>query len=217
MSGMPCPRCRRWRGSIVCAASIAGRAAPVVSAAIVAAALWFAAPGWHRLRPRGASRISCDRRDGRESPRAPGRRQFLRISRCFGRSRPLHRPGHRWSRSSRGAAASGSGRWTTGVTAGAAPVWFLADPKRTDLALIDPQSRRDVTRYRWSVARPSRPERHQAAGGGLVSDCPAWLVCRRRVGPDPGDGRDRAKHAGRAWTSGPSKATCGDGRAQCTC
>jgi hypothetical protein len=31
-------------------------------------------------------------------------------------------------------------------------VWFLADPKRTDLALIDPQSRGDVARYRWGVA-----------------------------------------------------------------
>jgi hypothetical protein len=39
---------------------------------------------------------------------------------------------------------------------GTAQVWFLADPKRTDLALIDPESRRDVTRYRWAVA--TRPE-----------------------------------------------------------
>lgn len=37
-------------------------------------------------------------------------------------------------------------------------VWFLADPKRTDLALIDPQVRRprDHTVYLWSVA--DRPE-----------------------------------------------------------
>lgn len=32
---------------------------------------------------------------------------------------------------------------------GTAPVWFFADPKRTDLALIDPRSRGDVVRYRW--------------------------------------------------------------------
>jgi hypothetical protein len=30
-------------------------------------------------------------------------------------------------------------------------IWFLADPRRTDLALIDPQSRRSMTPYRWSV------------------------------------------------------------------
>ena len=32
-------------------------------------------------------------------------------------------------------------------------VWFFADPKRTDLALVDPHSRRDVVRYRW-LAEP---------------------------------------------------------------
>lgn len=39
---------------------------------------------------------------------------------------------------------------------GTAPVWFLADARRTDLALIDPRSSRDVTRYRWRVG--DRPE-----------------------------------------------------------
>jgi hypothetical protein len=43
--------------------------------------------------------------------------------------------------------------WRNG---GTAPIWFLADPRRTDLALIDPQSRADVVRYRWDVDR--RPE-----------------------------------------------------------
>ena len=41
---------------------------------------------------------------------------------------------------------------------GREPIWFLADPKRTDLALIDPQMRqpRRRTEYLWSVA--DRPE-----------------------------------------------------------
>lgn len=39
---------------------------------------------------------------------------------------------------------------------GQRPVWFLADPRRTDLALIDPASRADVVRYRWAVE--DRPE-----------------------------------------------------------
>ena len=38
--------------------------------------------------------------------------------------------------------------WRNG---GAQPIWFLADARRTDLALIDPHSRADVVRYRWSV------------------------------------------------------------------
>jgi hypothetical protein len=47
------------------------------------------------------------------------------------------------------------------VGGGRDPVWFLADPKRTDLALIDPRSQRAgarslKTEYRWSVG--DRPE-----------------------------------------------------------
>ena len=38
--------------------------------------------------------------------------------------------------------------WRSG---GADPIWFFADARRTDLALIDPHSRSDVVRYRWSV------------------------------------------------------------------
>jgi hypothetical protein len=43
--------------------------------------------------------------------------------------------------------------WKNG---GTAPVWFFANPDRTDLALIDPHSRRDVVHYAWAVA--GRPE-----------------------------------------------------------
>jgi hypothetical protein len=34
---------------------------------------------------------------------------------------------------------------------GTAPVWFLADPKRTNLEIIDPVARQSVRRYRWRV------------------------------------------------------------------
>ena len=34
---------------------------------------------------------------------------------------------------------------------GTGPIWFLADPHRTDLALVDPHARLDVTRYPWAV------------------------------------------------------------------
>jgi hypothetical protein len=39
--------------------------------------------------------------------------------------------------------------WKSGATG---PIWFLADPRRTDLALIDPAARQDVTRFPWAVA-----------------------------------------------------------------
>lgn len=38
--------------------------------------------------------------------------------------------------------------WRTGADG---PVWFLADPRRTDLALVDPQARRDVERFTWDT------------------------------------------------------------------
>jgi hypothetical protein len=39
---------------------------------------------------------------------------------------------------------------------GTGPVWFLGDPRRTDLALIDQAALQDVTRFPWAVA--ARPE-----------------------------------------------------------
>lgn len=39
---------------------------------------------------------------------------------------------------------------------GTAPIWFLADPRRTDLDLIDRHGRTDVSRYGWAAA--GRPE-----------------------------------------------------------
>jgi hypothetical protein len=54
--------------------------------------------------------------------------------------------------------------WKSG---GSGPVWFLADPSRSDLALIDPRSREDVTDVRWPlVARP--------AFGGMRPSAVRW-------------------------------------------
>jgi hypothetical protein len=38
--------------------------------------------------------------------------------------------------------------WQSGAVG---PVWFLADPRRTDLALVDPQARLDVERFDWGL------------------------------------------------------------------
>lgn len=43
-----------------------------------------------------------------------------------------------------------------GGEAGDRPVWFVADPHRTDLALIDPATRRSARRYRWPLREPAR-------------------------------------------------------------
>ena len=61
---------------------------------------------------------------------------------------------------------------------GRQPLWFLADPRRTDLELIDPHARRrTVTQYRWSVGD------HQVLGGTRPTavdwyrlDPPGWFA-----------------------------------------
>lgn len=57
---------------------------------------------------------------------------------------------------------------------GSDAVWFLADPRRTDLALIDPLARQDVTHYLWpageraelSGVRPNRVDWYRIAPPG---------------------------------------------------
>jgi hypothetical protein len=60
---------------------------------------------------------------------------------------------------------------------GAAPVWFLADQARTDLALIDPASRRIVQSYAWPFS--NRALMSSAAPRGLVwheIQQPGWMA-----------------------------------------
>ncbi|OFW05553.1 MAG: hypothetical protein A3I61_04510 [Acidobacteria bacterium RIFCSPLOWO2_02_FULL_68_18] len=86
------------------------------------------------------------------------------------------------------------GYWKNG---GTAPVWFFADPRRTDLALIDPQARLDVDRYRWAVA--DRPEfggsRPVGADWYRIAD-PGWFAGEGwALTPETG-GLARARGAG---------------------
>jgi len=64
--------------------------------------------------------------------------------------------------------------WQSGADA---PVWFLADPRRTDLALIDPQARLDVEPFGWGITSRSM------LGGMRPADVawyrlapPGWLL-----------------------------------------
>lgn len=62
---------------------------------------------------------------------------------------------------------------------GRGEVWFLADPKRTDLALIDPQARRPRrrTEYLWSVAdRPELLGTRPLAVDWYRMDPPGWFA-----------------------------------------
>jgi hypothetical protein len=64
--------------------------------------------------------------------------------------------------------------WKGGQTG---PVWFLADPVRTDLALIDPASRNDVTEFQWPlVARPAFGGIRPAAVRWYRLPLPGWFA-----------------------------------------
>jgi len=60
---------------------------------------------------------------------------------------------------------------------GSSPVWFLADARRTDLALIDPQSRTNVARFRWGVAdRWTLSGARPVGVDWYVFDRPGWFA-----------------------------------------
>lgn len=64
--------------------------------------------------------------------------------------------------------------WKSGKTE---PIWFLADPMRSDLALIDPASRQDVTEFRWPlVARPAFGGMRPSAVRWVRMPPPGWFV-----------------------------------------
>ena len=60
---------------------------------------------------------------------------------------------------------------------GSGIVWFLANPRRTDLELIDSHSRRDLVRYRWQVeARPELSGTRPAAVDWYRLRPPGWFL-----------------------------------------
>jgi hypothetical protein len=64
--------------------------------------------------------------------------------------------------------------WTEGHDE---PLWFLSDPRRTDLALIDPQSRRDVTPFRWGPSEsPTFGGMRPAAVDWVRITAPGWFA-----------------------------------------
>jgi hypothetical protein len=57
-------------------------------------------------------------------------------------------------------------RWQAGARG---PVWFLADPRRTDLALVDPQARTTRGAYEW-------PFDSRVYLGGIRPDGVRWII-----------------------------------------
>jgi hypothetical protein len=64
--------------------------------------------------------------------------------------------------------------WKSGRTE---PLWFLADPMRSDLALVDPMSLRDSTEFHWRiVARPAFGGIRPAAVRWYRMAPPGWFL-----------------------------------------
>ncbi len=60
---------------------------------------------------------------------------------------------------------------------GSGPVWFLADPKRTDLELIDPMARRAMRRYPWEGAAEGTLSGMRPTGADWYRlQDPGWFV-----------------------------------------
>jgi hypothetical protein len=137
---------------------VAGRYRSYVAAALVAASLVVVVPPVVRYAREGSpvSRMFADMRqhhlsEGGDFVLGMHRRVFSETRRAFlwelnGStywSRTLPSPvHHEWLELVK--------YWQGG---GARPVWFMAEPLRTDLALVDPASRRLMKAYRWPFPR----------------------------------------------------------------
>jgi hypothetical protein len=131
---------------VVSAASAARAAAPALTAAAIAASLWFAIPTGLAYAREGHPAFRAI-----EAMKAAGTAGSPTVHAHFSLRRPLQAAGGRMKIVEPRRSYEWLGLVDYWRGGGRAPVWFLADPLRTDLALIDPQSRRDVTRFRWAV------------------------------------------------------------------
>ena len=99
--------------------------------------------------------------------------------------------------------------WRTGEgMAGrrAGPVWFLADPRRTDLALVGSRRRGSIRGdIPLAVPEPGVSRRHPPERPALGRHQRAGMVRRGRVAPDAGDGR-RGRADGDGLGTGPIRA-----------
>ncbi|MGH9253633.1 MAG: hypothetical protein ACRD3C_03595 [Vicinamibacterales bacterium] len=133
-------------------AGAAARLAPVGTGALVAWALAVAVPAGvaygRAPHPAFQAIVDASRYAGIAPPAAVYAHHSLwRALQADGRALPLVEPPR-------------SFEWLGPVSywkgGGNMPIWFFADPRRTDLALVDPSARADVVHYPWAVA--GRPE-----------------------------------------------------------
>jgi hypothetical protein len=151
-------------------------ALPLSVGAIAVASLAFTAPALARYAADGSpiARAMADLHAAGQAPTLAAHRVFLR---AFQADAPLPTPisarhGREWLEVVR--------RWREGHDTSRAPggLWFLAEPRRTDLALVDPVSRVERRRYDWTFDAPRfiRGTRPDAVAWHVVSPAPGWFL-----------------------------------------
>jgi hypothetical protein len=93
--------------------------------------------------------------------------------------------------------------WTAGERR---PIWLLADPTRTDLALIDPHARRRLGDFAWPFdvkaltghTRPGRVVWYELASPGWFVG-PGWALTPELAGADVKDGTGPSRAPIEAW------------------
>jgi len=86
------------------------------------------------------------------------------------------------------------------------PIWFVASPRRTDLALVDPAARRVLGDFDWPFAsntfagntRPGRVIWYELASPGWFLDR-GWALTPELAGADARDGKGPSLGAVEAW------------------
>jgi hypothetical protein len=159
---------------VTCSAALVGRGALAVRVTAVAAALWFSIPASvaYGQEAHPAFRAIAAMREMAVIERP------VAVFAHFSLRRPLQaatsellrviepRRNYEW--------LGLVDYWQQG---GRGPVWFLADPRRTDLALIDPESRREMTHFGWRVGdRAVLSGTRPVAANWYRLTTPGWFV-----------------------------------------
>ena len=175
------------------------------TAALVVASLWLAVPASAAFKRDGSPtfRMLADMRRQSAEPRVLGFHASFR--RAVDWAPPLEAPrllraphGHEWLQLVE--------HWRAHPDT---PAWFAADPRRSDLALIDPRQRRVVDSYRWPFkeppyvggARPGNTDWYEFSSPGWMLDR-GWALSAEVAGVTTRDRLGPNVQPVRAWIRG---------------
>lgn len=162
-------------------------AMPLVVAAVATTSLWVTAPALLRYAADGSpiGRAMADLVAAGRHPDIAAHHVFVRAFQADGRlglpwssrhGREWLEVTRRWRDALGGEKANGGGGASAPQVPG--PLWFIAEPRRTDAALVDPVSRLERRRYDWTFDAPRfiRGTRPDAVTWYVVTASPGWFL-----------------------------------------